>query len=199
METSTPFLWSLNGMPCPLHRPATQSHSLREIGWLLSSSGCDTIDCCLLVDAFLFLSFASFANMISMSIGSQKEKVTATGTPTWQYGISGVLGVLTFLSMVQIGLVTQVSKLPPEVVRYLTNPQLPEGQIPEELLSIDPTPFVLGALPIAGALAVSAGVHELAHWSIAKLRNMRINIPFFVPNGQVGTFGAVTQLQEPAR
>lgn len=127
------------------------------------------------------------------------ESASAPPTALWQYAVSIVLLLLNVGSSLQLGLVAQISKLPPEVLKYLNNPQLSQGQIPEEIANIDLSPFVVAALPTAIAVMFCTGAHEAAHWAVAKLYNMRINIPFLIPNGQIGTFGSVTQLKEPAR
>jgi len=127
------------------------------------------------------------------------ENTRAQPTALWQYAVAALLLLFSIGSSLQLGLVAQISKLPPEVLKYLNNPQLSQGQIPEEIANIDLSPFVVSALPTSIAVMFSTGVHETAHWAIAKMYNMYINIPFLIPNGQIGTFGGVTQLKAPAR
>lgn len=47
-------------------------------------------------------------------------------------------------------------------------------------------PFSLGILSVLLA-------HELGHWIVAKRYQIRLNLPFFIPTWQIGSFGAITK------
>ena len=47
-------------------------------------------------------------------------------------------------------------------------------------------PFSLGILSVLLA-------HELGHWIVAKRYQVRLNLPFFIPTWQIGSFGAITR------
>ncbi|GAP96717.1 peptidase M50 [Leptolyngbya sp. NIES-2104] len=47
-------------------------------------------------------------------------------------------------------------------------------------------PFSLGILSVLLA-------HELGHWIVAKRYQIRLNLPFFIPTWQIGSFGAITR------
>jgi membrane-associated protease RseP (regulator of RpoE activity) len=47
-------------------------------------------------------------------------------------------------------------------------------------------PFSLGILAVLLA-------HEFGHWIVAKRYQVRLNLPFFIPTWQIGSFGAITK------
>ncbi len=47
-------------------------------------------------------------------------------------------------------------------------------------------PFSLGILSVLLT-------HELGHWIVAKRYQVRLNLPFFIPTWQIGSFGAITR------
>ena len=51
------------------------------------------------------------------------------------------------------------------------------------------------ALPISFGIWAILGAHEIAHHIIAKDYNLRLSIPFFIPNWQIGCFGAITRFE----
>lgn len=54
-------------------------------------------------------------------------------------------------------------------------------------------------IPISlGVLAIAAA-HELGHRVMAKIRNVKLGLPFFIPSLQVGTFGTITPLESYPR
>ncbi|MBD1821784.1 site-2 protease family protein [Cyanobacteria bacterium FACHB-DQ100] len=55
---------------------------------------------------------------------------------------------------------------------------------PERYLEV--LPFSLGILGVLLA-------HELGHWIAAKRYQVRLNLPFFIPTWQIGSFGAITR------
>jgi membrane-associated protease RseP (regulator of RpoE activity) len=51
------------------------------------------------------------------------------------------------------------------------------------------------ALPLAAGLWAILAAHEIGHYLITKRRQVRLSIPFFLPNWQIGSFGAVTRFE----
>ncbi len=51
------------------------------------------------------------------------------------------------------------------------------------------------ALPLAIGLWGILAAHEIGHYLIAKRRQVRLSIPFFLPNWQIGAFGAITRFE----
>lgn len=100
------------------------------------------------------------------------------------------------LCALQLGLSANITKLPKETLDFYANPaaELLPGQIPPGLEGFDPSPLLDSAWPIVFAvLGVSYG-HEVGHRLAAALRGVKLGPSFFVPNLQIGTFGAVTPL-----
>ena len=51
------------------------------------------------------------------------------------------------------------------------------------------------AIPLSLGLWAILAVHELGHWLVAKRYDIRLSIPFFLPNWQIGSFGAITRFE----
>lgn len=124
------------------------------------------------------------------------RKEVSLGSPTkvWQYIIAFVLGIVTAGACLELGLASQISRLPPEVVQYFTDPN-PETLDPPDLEIL--APYVQAALPLAYGVFGVQLFHELGHRLAAARYGVKLGIPYFVPNITVGTFGAVTQLKSP--
>lgn len=126
-----------------------------------------------------------------VSFGMLRKEVSEPGPTTlWQYVIALLLFVLTIGSSVELGIASQINRLPPEVVKYFTDPN-----------AIDPPdmqllyPFVDAALPLAyGVLGVQL-FHEVGHFLAAFPKKVKLSIPFFIPNITLGSFGAITQFK----
>ncbi|KAL0339914.1 UNVERIFIED_CONTAM: putative zinc metalloprotease EGY1, chloroplastic [Sesamum radiatum] len=85
---------------------------------------------------------------------------------------------------------SQINRLPPEVVKYFTDPNAIEP--PDMKLLF---PFVESALPLAyGVLGVQL-FHEVGHVLAAFPRKVKLSIPYFIPNITLGSFGAITQFK----
>ncbi|GAQ88499.1 membrane-associated Zn-dependent protease [Klebsormidium nitens] len=122
----------------------------------------------------------------------RKEVNAPAPTSVWQYLVAAVLLILTGGACLEVGLASQVSRLPPEVVAYFSNPDVDVGNPPEleQLL-----PFVESALPLAyGVFGVQA-FHEVGHWLAASAKKVKLSIPFLIPSPTLGSFGAVTQFK----
>ncbi|KAL0404648.1 UNVERIFIED_CONTAM: putative zinc metalloprotease EGY1, chloroplastic [Sesamum radiatum] len=87
-----------------------------------------------------------------VSFGMLRKEVSEPGQTTlWQYVIAFLLFLLTIGSSVELGIASQINRLPPEVVKYFTDPNAIEP--PDMKLLF---PFVESALPLAyGVLGFS--------------------------------------------
>ncbi|XP_048500611.1 probable zinc metalloprotease EGY1, chloroplastic isoform X2 [Beta vulgaris subsp. vulgaris] len=85
---------------------------------------------------------------------------------------------------------SEINRLPPGVVKYFTDPDAIEPPDMQLLL-----PFVDAALPLAyGVLGVQM-FHEIGHFLAAFPKNVKLSIPYFIPNITLGSFGAITQFK----
>ncbi|KAK9128465.1 hypothetical protein Syun_017262 [Stephania yunnanensis] len=126
-----------------------------------------------------------------VSFGLLRKEVSEPGPTTlWQYVIAFLLFLLTIGSSVELGIASQINRLPPEVVKYFTDPNATEP--PDMQLLI---PFVESALPLAyGVLGVQL-FHEVGHFFAAFPKKVKLSIPYFIPNITLGSFGAITQFK----
>lgn len=126
-----------------------------------------------------------------VSFGLLRKEVSEPGpTSLWQYVIALLLFLLTIGSSVELGIASQINRLPPEIVKYFTDPNAVEPPDMQLLL-----PFVDSALPLAyGVLGVQL-FHEVGHFLAAFPRKVRLSIPYFIPNITLGSFGAITQFK----
>ncbi|KAK4415358.1 putative zinc metalloprotease EGY1, chloroplastic [Sesamum alatum] len=126
-----------------------------------------------------------------VSFGMLRKEVSEPGQTTlWQYVIAFLLFLLTIGSSVELGIASQINRLPPEVVKYFTDPNAIEP--PDMKLLF---PFVESALPLAyGVLGVQL-FHEVGHILAAFPRKVKLSIPYFIPNITLGSFGAITQFK----
>ncbi|KAE9465728.1 hypothetical protein C3L33_02343, partial [Rhododendron williamsianum] len=126
-----------------------------------------------------------------VSFGMLRKEVSEPGPTTlWQYVIAVLLFLLTIGSSVELGIASQLNRLPPEVVKYFTDPNAVEP--PDMQLLV---PFVESALPLAyGVLGVQL-FHEVGHFLAAFPKKVKLSIPYFIPNITLGSFGAITQFK----
>ncbi|TYH45601.1 hypothetical protein ES332_D11G276500v1 [Gossypium tomentosum] len=126
-----------------------------------------------------------------VSFGLLRKEVSEPGPATlWQYVIAILLFLLTIGSSVELGIASQINRLPPEVVKYFTDPNAVDPPDMELLY-----PFVESALPLAyGVLGVLL-FHELGHFLAAFPKKVKLSIPFFIPNITLGSFGSITQFK----
>ncbi|KAL3140257.1 hypothetical protein ABBQ38_004528 [Trebouxia sp. C0009 RCD-2024] len=128
--------------------------------------------------------------------------IVANPRPTlrWQYAAAAVLFGLTLLSATQLGLLANVSKLPKETVEWLARPEnYDPDRAPPGLDGFDPVPFLLSSLPITSSVMATQFAHELGHRVVAFQRKIKLGASLFIPNSQIGTFGAVTQFKSLVR
>ncbi|AFY36782.1 peptidase M50 [[Leptolyngbya] sp. PCC 7376] len=50
-------------------------------------------------------------------------------------------------------------------------------------------------LPLSLGLWVVLGAHEIAHWVVSKKYDVKLSVPFFLPNWQIGAFGSITRFE----
>ncbi|CAA7403968.1 unnamed protein product [Spirodela intermedia] len=126
-----------------------------------------------------------------VSFGLLRKEVSEPGPTTlWQYVIALLLFVLTIGSCVEVGIASQLTSLPPDVVKYFTDPNATEPPDMQLLL-----PFVESALPLAyGVLGIHL-FHEVGHFLAALPKKVKLGIPYFIPNITLGSFGAITQFK----
>ncbi|KAJ8771749.1 hypothetical protein K2173_026926 [Erythroxylum novogranatense] len=126
-----------------------------------------------------------------VSFGLLRKEVSEPGPTTlWQYVIALLLFLLTIGSSVELGIASQINRLPPEVVKYFTDPNAVEPPDMELLY-----PFVESALPLAYGVLGILLFHEVGHFLAAFRKKVKLSIPFFIPNITLGSFGAITQFK----
>lgn len=67
-------------------------------------------------------------------------------------------------------------------------------------LVLEPSDFAWGALYFAGPLLAILGLHETAHYVVARRRHLDASLPYFIPIPPpyiLGTFGAFVSMREP--
>uniref|UniRef100_A0A0C9RNA9 TSA: Wollemia nobilis Ref_Wollemi_Transcript_9020_2145 transcribed RNA sequence n=1 Tax=Wollemia nobilis TaxID=56998 RepID=A0A0C9RNA9_9CONI len=120
----------------------------------------------------------------------RKEVSEPRPTTLWQYVIALILFFLTAGSCLELGLASQLPRLPPDVAQYFMNPEATE---PPDLQLL--VPYVESALPLAyGVLGVQL-FHEVGHFLAALPKKVKLGIPYFIPNITLGSFGAITQFK----
>ncbi|KAH7279447.1 hypothetical protein KP509_37G020000 [Ceratopteris richardii] len=120
----------------------------------------------------------------------RKEASEPKDTTLWQFVIALILFIVTSGSCLELGIASQLSKLPPEMVRYFTNPEAAEAPDLNTL-----APLVGSAMPLTyGVLGVQL-FHEVGHFLAAARKKVKLGIPYFIPNITLGTFGAITQFR----
>ncbi|KAK1397340.1 Sterol regulatory element-binding protein site 2 protease [Heracleum sosnowskyi] len=126
-----------------------------------------------------------------ISFGMLRKDVSEPEPTTlWQYIIAMLSFLLTVGTSEVLGIASQIDRLPPEVVKYFTDPDAIE---PPDLQLL--YPFVDSALPLAyGVLGIQI-FHEVGHFLAAFPKNVQLSIPYFIPNFTLGSFGAITQFQ----
>ncbi|KAH0469214.1 hypothetical protein IEQ34_002446 [Dendrobium chrysotoxum] len=161
-----------------------------------------------------------------VSFGLLRKEVSEPGPTTlWQYVIALLLFVLTIGSCVELGIASQISSLPPVVVKYFTDPDAIEPPDMQLLF-----PYVETALPLAYTVLAVQLIHvnlalsplnfievpfappamqvlslgvpfapptiqEIGHFAVAFSKKVKLGIPFFIPNITLGSFGAITQFK----
>lgn len=121
-------------------------------------------------------------------------------TATWQRWVALVAVALTLGSSVQLGLAANVGLLPKETLQWLSNPSnLNADVLPPGLENFDPLPWLQSAVTVGGAALLPQLAHEIGHAVAAGLKGLKTGPSFLIPNGQLGTFGSITQLKSLAK
>ena len=122
-------------------------------------------------------------------------------TSAWQYFVAIALFGLTAGSALQLGLVAEVSRLPQATIEWLAagsqglDTSLAPGELPPGLENFDSAAYVEGAFPVFGGVFASALAHEIGHVIAGAATGIKTSIPFLIPNGQLGSFGSITQIK----
>jgi membrane-associated protease RseP (regulator of RpoE activity) len=127
------------------------------------------------------------------------ELAQPTPTAGWQYALALVLSLFTFGACAELGLEAQLAQLPRETLEFFAQPgafeALPEGAAIPGLDSLNIGALFASAAPITTGVLSCAAAHELGHALAARLHNVKLSPPYLIPNGSLGTFGAVTQIK----
>eukprot|EP00798_Chlamydomonas_sp_ICE-L_P007411 gene7411-539_t len=114
-------------------------------------------------------------------------------TDTLQQALAFVLSLLFVGACVQLGLASNITKLPPETLEWLSNPSNLQGDsLPPGLDSWDPTTYFASAAPIITSLVGANVTHEVGHRAAAFVKKVELGPSFFLPSFQIGSFGAIT-------
>lgn len=132
-----------------------------------------------------------------------KDVALPKPTATWQRGAAVVLLALTLGSSLQLGLAANVGLLPKETLAWLSNPANLNASdptiLPPGLENYDPLPFLQSAVTVSGLALLPQFAHEIGHIVTAAVKGLKIGTSFLIPNGQLGTFGSITQLKSLAK
>lgn len=114
-------------------------------------------------------------------------------TNGWKQAIAFVLALLFLGSCGQLALAANITKLPKETLDWFSNPANFESDaLPPGLESWDPMPYFATAAPIFSAVLGVNVTHEVGHRIAAAVKGVKLGPTFFVPNFQIGSFGAIT-------
>ncbi|KAK4835579.1 hypothetical protein QYF36_011536 [Acer negundo] len=95
-----------------------------------------------------------------------------TAVPEWF--AAGAFGLVTIFTL----LLRNVPALQTNLLSTFDNPNL-----------------LTNGLPGAFVTALILGVHELGHILVAQSSGVKLGVPYFVPSGQIGSFGAITRIR----
>ncbi|GBF95462.1 zinc metalloprotease chloroplastic-like [Raphidocelis subcapitata] len=113
----------------------------------------------------------------------------------WKVAVAGVLLLFFLASCVQLSLVANITKLPKETLEYFANPDnINNDVLPPGLDTWDPAPYLACAAPIFTSLLGVNFLHEVGHRIAASVRGVKLGPTFFIPNLQIGSFGAITPI-----
>lgn len=136
--------------------------------------------------------FAAFGPRVAFQIvpAAQAQPPQSNG---WRTGAAVVLFLLFVASSLQLSLVANITKLPKETLEFFANSDnFNSDVLPPGLESWDPTSYFITAVPIfVSVLGINVS-HEIGHRIAAALRGVKMGPTYFVPNLQLGSFGAIT-------
>ncbi|CAL8466800.1 g6336 [Coccomyxa elongata] len=129
-----------------------------------------------------------------------RAAVEPAPAPGWQNAAAAVLFLFTIGSCLQLGLAANVSLLPKEILDWLSRPEnLQADSLPPFIENFDAVPYIISALPISGSVLGINVLHEVVQRTVAATKQIKLGPPLFVPNGQLGSFGALSQLKSLVR
>jgi hypothetical protein len=93
-----------------------------------------------------------------------------------------------------------VPKLPASTLAFLASPEAADltGEVPG-LTNFDAVPFTSVFFNTLTGIVAASWAHEVGHRISARFNNLKISQTLWIPNGSLGTFGAVTRLGSPLR
>jgi len=128
------------------------------------------------------------------------EVATPPPSAGWQRGLAAILIGMTLISSLQLGISANIGLLPRETLLWLSNPDNINSDIlPPGLETFDPLPFLDSAIKVGGAALIPQLAHELTQRVAAFSRNIKTGPSYLIPNGQLGSFGSITQLKSLAK
>ncbi|KXZ53546.1 hypothetical protein GPECTOR_7g996 [Gonium pectorale] len=114
-------------------------------------------------------------------------------TNGWRQGAAVVLFALFVASSLQLSLVANITKLPRETLEFFANADnFNSDALPPGLENWDPTSYFITAIPIFVSVLGINLTHEIGHRIAAAVRGVKLGPSYFVPNLQLGSFGAIT-------
>mmetsp|Transcript_30997 Transcript_30997/g.68746 ORF Transcript_30997/g.68746 Transcript_30997/m.68746 type:complete len:647 (+) Transcript_30997:142-2082(+) len=114
-------------------------------------------------------------------------------TDGWKQAAAFALSLLLIASCVQLALAANITKLPKETLDWFANPaNLESDQLPPGLETWDPTAYFNTAVPILSSILGINLAHEIGHRIAAGIKGVKLGPSYFVPNFQIGSFGAIT-------
>ena len=125
-------------------------------------------------------------------------------TQPWEYPVALVLIFLTVVSSIQLGLVSQIDKIPRDLLESMSRlaelndndaTSVNDDAIIAIQSQLEATGVVDNALPIVLGILAATATHELAQWSVARYKGVKMGLPFIVPTPQLGTFGSLRSIK----
>ncbi|KAF5828946.1 membrane associated metalloprotease [Dunaliella salina] len=114
-------------------------------------------------------------------------------TTGWGSAVSFVLILLLVGSCAQLALAANVTKLPKETLEWFANPaNIDNDALPPGLENWDPSEYFKSAVPIFMSILGTNVSHEIGHRLAALREGVRLGPTYFIPNFQIGSFGAIT-------
>jgi len=118
----------------------------------------------------------------------------------WQRGLAAILIGFTLVSSLQLGVTANIGLLPKETLLWLANPDNLNSEIlPPGLENFDPMPFLESSVKVGSVALLPQLAHEIGHIIASLILGIKSGPSFLVPNGQLGTFGSITQLKSFAK
>ena len=116
-------------------------------------------------------------------------------TSKFQYVVTPVLALIGALSCLQVGVGAQMAMVPNEILDAFAQSGTAENQdyLQSLITSWDPLPLLEAAWPIGAFIFGTELAHDFGHRIVAVFKGVKLGPSFFIPNGQIGLFGSITQ------